>query len=393
MTSFSPSSAHRRAQGIAFAALACAALGFIAGCGSGDGLDELAEAKTALEAKNFEKAEKLFAKSAQLSPENVDALVSLALTRISRGLIKEAREAADRAAELAPRDLDVMELLAQVAWYEGNLDKARELYLPLTSATNAPAELKSQAFAALGVIDMALCGTDMQREWLRDRARTEFMRAILLDRFNATARYQLAILYRDAFGYNEPALENFRAYLQLSKVSDARMQRVQRDEMPALGRIINEANAARPGAASRDVAACSRELKKAEAEWRKGAYTKARQAYANANKADPLSYEAALGLARCWEKVKNGKENALKAYHEACKNRTSATKTFIKTGDLAMELKKYAIATEAYSRAIAANAKDITAIDGLIRALRRSNRAKAAEVYQLYRESLPSKKR
>ena len=65
----------------------------------------------------------------------------------------------------------------------------------------------------------------------------------------------------------------------------------------------------------------------------------------------------------------------------------------IKTGDLAMELKRYAIATEAYSRALAANAKDITAIDGLIRALRKANRAKAADVYQQYRDTLPVKKR
>ena len=374
----------------------CLTLGavlLVAGCKPSDGKDEYAEAQKALEAKNYEKAEELFAKSAELAPDNVDALVSLALSRIGRGMIKEAKAAAEKASALAPEDIDVRELLAQVAWYAGEFEAARELYLPLATDENISADVRSQAFAALGVIDMAMCGTDMQHDWLRDRARTEFLRAITIDRRNATARYQMALLYRDTFGYNEAALENFRAFLQLAPEADARVQRVQRDEMPNLTRIINEANAARPGAAGRDVNVCSQELKKAEAEWKKGAFTKARQYYSNANKADPLSYEAALGLAQAWEKFRNGKENALKYYQEACKNRTSATKTLIKTGDLAMELRKYAIATEAYSRAVAASAKDITAIDGLIRALRRSNRAKAAEVYQQYRDTIPVRKK
>lgn len=394
MTSSSPSYVLDRsfALGILPAGL-LAGMFLVAGCNPSDGKDEYAEAQKAMETKNFEKAETLFSKSIEFDPGNVDALVSLALVRIERGMIKEAREAAEKAAAIAPDDIDVRELLAQVAWYSREYGVARELYHPLATDAKLPNDVRAQAFAALGVIDMAECGTDMQHDWLRDRARTEFLQAIAIDRFNATARYQLALLYRDSYGYNEAALENFRAYLQLTKEADARMQRVQREEMPNLTRIINEANAARPGAAGRDVSVCSQELKKAEAEWKKGAYAKAKQFYANANNADPLSYEAALGLAQSWEKLKNGKENALKYYQEACKNRTSYTKTLIKTGDLAMELKKYAIATEAYSRAVAASARDITALDGLIRALRRSNRSKAAEVYQKYRETIPLKKR
>lgn len=393
MTSFSPSYARKTCLVHRASLIGACAFALVAGCGPSDGKDEYAEAQKALESKNYEKAEELFSKSAELAPDNVDALLSLALSRIGRGMIKEAGEAAEKAAAIAPDDIDVRELRAQVAWYSRELDKARELYLPLATDEALPNEVRSQAFAALGVIDMAKCGTDMQHDWLRDRARTEFLRAIAVDRFNATARYQLALLYRDSYGYNEAALENFRAYLQLTKEADPRMQRVQRAEMPNLTRMINEANAARPGAAGRDTAVCSQELKKAEAEWKKAAYTKARQFYSNANKADPLSYEAALGLAQSWEKFKNGKENALRYYQEACKNRTSAAKTLIKTGDLAMELKKYAIATEAYSRAVAANARDITSIDGLIRALRRSNRSKAADVYQQYRDSIPVKKK
>lgn len=393
MTSSSPSYARKFPVAHLASCIGACALFLVAGCGPSDGKDEYAEAQKAFDSKNYEKAEELFSKSTELDPANVDALVSLALSRISLGMIKEAREAAEKAAAIAPDDLDVRELLAQIAWYSREFDKARELYLPLATDDKLPAELRSQAYAALGVIDMAKCGTDIQKDWLRDRARTEFLLAAHIDRRNANAQYQLALLHRDSYGYNEAALQNFRTYLKLAGEPDARMQRVQREEMPNLARIINEANAARPGAAGRDVGVCSNELKRAEAEWKKGAYAKARQYYSNANKADPLSYEAALGLAQSWEKMKNGKENALKYYLEACKNRTSAYKTLIKAGDLAMELKKYAIATEAYSRAVAASSRDITAIDGLIRALRRSNLHKAAGAYQLYRDTITAKKR
>ena len=46
-------------------------------------------------------------------------------------------------------------------------------------------------------------------------------------------------------------------------------------------------------------------------------------------------------------------------------------------------------AVEIYSRAVAANPASLDAIDGLIRALRKTGgKAKVAEAYQRYRESL-----
>jgi hypothetical protein len=55
-----------------------------------------------------------------------------------------------------------------------------------------------------------------------------------------------------------------------------------------------------------------------------------------------------------------------------------------------MKLGQWASAAEIYSRAIAANPSDISAIDGLIRALRKSGgKATIASAYQLYRESIP----
>jgi hypothetical protein len=53
---------------------------------------------------------------------------------------------------------------------------------------------------------------------------------------------------------------------------------------------------------------------------------------------------------------------------------------------------QHATAAELYSRAVAANPSDISAIDGLIRALRRTGSGKVADAYQSYRDSLSQRK-
>ena len=122
---------------------------------------------------------------------------------------------------------------------------------------------------------------------------------------------------------------------------------------------------------------------------KKGLFKAARQSYQTALDADPLSYPAALGLARAWEKADSSK--AFDYYRTACTLNPSAVKTFITTGALAVKLGYQSQAVEIYSRAVAASPMSYDAIDGLIRALRKvggdKNRA-AAQAYQLYRESI-----
>ena len=72
--------------------------------------------------------------------------------------------------------------------------------------------------------------------------------------------------------------------------------------------------------------------------------------------------------------------------------RPSAVSTFLTTGSLAMKLGYSSQAVEIYSRAVAANPASLEAIDGLIRALRKSGgKDKVAEAYQRYRDSFGKK--
>ena len=73
--------------------------------------------------------------------------------------------------------------------------------------------------------------------------------------------------------------------------------------------------------------------------------------------------------------------------------RPSAVSTFLAAGELAAKLGQHATALELYSRAVAANPADFSAIDGLIRALRKvGGRKDDADAYQRYRDSLSQRK-
>ena len=109
-----------------------------------------------------------------------------------------------------------------------------------------------------------------------------------------------------------------------------------------------------------------------------------------------LNYDAALGLARAWEKTdssRTGLDTALNYYYAACKLRPSAKDTLIKTAALATRLGKHSMAAEAYSRAVAASPYDPVAIEGLIKALKTIGRVKSAEIYRSYLDFVVATKR
>ncbi len=387
MTSISLSSAPKAALA---AALAAAAL---AGCGPKDGLKELAEGREAYEVRNLDKAAKLFEKSLERAPDRVDAILYLARTRLDLGELEAARKLVARAAELSD-DPDVKTLAAQVAWHAKDYDEAAQGFQALADDAKLSPEVRAQAWSGLGVVEMARENSHL--------ARIAFLRALRLNFKDAAARYHLGLLYRDAFGYCEAALEQFQVFVRLESDATPRVQKVQRSFIPELQAKIAAEAAARPGAASRDSAAAAAALARAAAAEKAGKNDTARKEYAAALKADPLSAPAALGLAECWQKTspskkKGGEANpqsrALDFYQLACALQPSRVSTFLTAGALAAKLGQHARASEIYSRAVAASPTSFDALDGLIRALRKQGKPKIAQAYQLYRESIPAKRR
>lgn len=377
-------------EGVAVAAMA------LAGCGGpGDGSVEFAEGAAAYEVRDFARAERGFSASLALAPDSVDALLMLARTELELGKIDEAGEALRRARELAGGDSDVRLLSAQAAYHARDYESARRIFLQVANDGELSAGVRAEGWAGLGVVEMSDINGSASLS-ARDVARTAFLRAIKLDGRNASARYHLGVLYMNAFGYNESALDQFEIFVRLEKAADKRVQDVQRKTIPSVREAIASAAARRDGVSKRDSAASAAALKKAEEAWKKGTYKTARLRYSEAFEADVLSFPAALGLARSWLKsdtTKSGLQESAKYYRLASSLRPSSKETAMAAGDLAYKLGNYVSAVAAYSHAVAASPYDITAVDGLIRGLQKSGNQKSAAVYQRYRDWLPARKR
>ena len=378
MTSFSRSSA------LSAAALALA----VAGCGPKDGVKEYEAGRAAYGARSCEKAERLFAKSLQYAPENVDALVMLASVQRDLGKMSEAAETIAKAEALSPGSADVVLLDAEIAFHLADYARSAKLFRDVAEDAEATPEARSLGWTGLGIVEMT--------SEHRDLARIAFLRAIRLDRRNPSARYHLGLLYRgDSFGYLDAALEQFEIFVRLGEKADPRAQHAQRVIIPGIKEDIARRAASRRGAEKRDSAASAAALARAAASMKKGNYKTARSEYEAAYKADVLSYPAALGLAKAWEKTdatNAGRQRTLDWYKEACSLKPGAISTFLAAGELAAKMGQHATAAELYSRAVAANPSDISAIDGLIRALRRTGSGKVADAYQSYRELVTVRK-
>ena len=276
--------------------------------------------------------------------------------------------------EPRPDDVPVIQASAQEAYAKGDWQAATKAYSRLAFDETLPLAVQSVGWTGKGIVDYRRMGEDGAPPELRDTARASFLHAVRLDRMN------------------QAALEQFQVYAALKKndVEDIHVARALSHIAELKAEIARE-QSARKGADRRNPSACASALQRGDAAFRKRQYKTARFAYDAALKADPLSYDAAERLGQCWERTdrtKYGMEQAYECYKQASSLRTYA-KTLVAAAELAVKLDKRASAVALYSRAVAASPTDKTAIDGLIRALRKTGDAKSATAYQRYRDGLP----
>lgn len=360
----------------------------IAGCGDSDGRREFELGKSAYEANDLKGAEKYLEQSLKAAPDNIDAAICLANVKAELDELSAAKGLIDKASLRDPNASDIILLRAQIEYLAKDFASAIKDFTIIAENTGLSPELRAQGYSGIGVVEMC-CGNP-------HIARIAFLSALRLDRRSAPAWYHLGMLYRDEFGFLEIAKDHFDAFVRIDELASPRVQQVQKKVIPALVDAISRAMMARKGADNRNSAKCASALVKAEAAWKKGQYKTARQQYEAALKEDALSYPAALGLAKAWEKTdssKSGQAKALENYRLACALRPSDASILITAGALAAKLNFHSVSSDLYSRALAAKPNSLDAIDGLIRALRKEGgKNNIANAYQRYRDSLPKRK-
>lgn len=389
MTSFSHS------FGLKFAGVL--ALGIsVVGCDPGDGSDDFAAAREAAAQGNYPLAVSHYEKGLLEAPRDVVARLEMATLALRQGDIERADEQLDLAGVDAAEDADLLELQAQVAWYKKEYAKAALLYGRLADDVKRSNEVRARAWSGLGVIASAT-GDAATRV---AKSRTAFMRARLLNGRDAAACYNLGYLYRD-IGYREAARDLFEVFVYLEKNDKSangkvspKAARTESRVLTSLKEEIRKSELTRPGMARRDSAKSASELKRAEKLMASKRVTDAIKAYQSAYAADQTSYTAALALAQAWEKAPAAnaekrtanEREAYKAYYAASQLRPSAVATLLSAGRLAMKLGNTLSAESIYSRVLAMNPINITALDGLIQAMQRNGHDDTASVYKVYKD-------
>ncbi len=374
----------------------------LAGCGpTGD-------ARAALDAKTAaQSAETAFAEgdyktavlccrqSLEHRANQCDVLILLARAAVRAGDFETAEKAAADAAALRPGDLAVVQIGAQVAVARGDLETAYDAYTSLAKNEALLPMTRAIGWCGRGVVAMMRINTaGLTAASTGDAARIDFLRAIQADRRNASAYYHLGLLYRNTYGFKQAAIDNFERYVGLmGETVDPHVEKAAA-AVKALKDEIADETAAIPGAKSRNPGACAVALKKADAALKKKDVKTAIRAYEEAAKADALSFDAVYNLAKASESLKTtaGNKAAFAAYSKAIKLRRGNAQALVDAGRLAEKLGKPISAVMHYSMAVALKWNDVTALDGLIRSLRKCGNRTAADAYQRFRDALSARK-
>ena len=370
-------------------ALAALAAVCVVGCNSGDGTSELEASRAAYAERNFKDANKLANKAVKRSKGSIDAYVQSARVKLALGYLDEGRKATAAALKLDEHASDALLLEAKIAYHQKDYATAMLDFRHIADDPSYLPEERSDALEGIGVVQMSV------NEF--EQARVALLRAIRLNRRNAAAWYHLGLLYRDGFGFQATAMEQFQFYVHLADQNDSRVQRVRDSYIPDLKETLDRKAATARGVAERDSEKGAQLLQEGDQLLAKNQPKNAKAKYAAALKADPLNYKAAIALAQVTPKVDKTPEGAkaqLKAYRVACALQPSNTQLLITTADLAFRLNFQATALELYSRALATNPVDLNALDGLVKCIKKvGGKQEVAAAYEAYRAELAARRK
>lgn len=312
------------------------------GCGSNSGLSDLQQGRAAFTGKNYAAAIPCFNRAAKRITDSSDLYYTLGLSHLYLGELDPAQAAFNAALELKPRHGEAVACLGQIAYLQNDLPKAVACY------EQALAAAASDASKARILTSLALAESGREHY---DLARLHLLRAQKLDRRYAPALYNLASLYRDKFNLREEALDNFEMYLRVADKSERHYEKAM-NNVKRLRLNLERTQAEELEAVRRDPAAAAKLLQEGMRLQFAKQYAKAVKAYRDALAEDPLTFNAALGLATVY-KLQGQRTEAMEAFKRAAEISPSHQDSYFEAAELALQLRRYAEAAKILDRAIA----------------------------------------
>jgi len=315
--------------------------------------------------------------------ESFDSIVQRGVAAVAQKDIASAASAAEAALERDPDSAEARLLAGQAAFLAKDYDKAISEFGAVSKEATLPNPVRAKGFAGLGLVEFVRHNVEV--------ARIMFLRAQLLDSKNVSALYHLGRIYRDTYHFYEAALDQFQMFTRLSSPAEELTQTVGRKVVPALRDQINRVAVERSGGSVRNPGQAAKLIEEAQALEAKSGFTKAKNKYAEAMKADPLSYPAALGYARLlrrFGKSATDVDKVFAAYRIAIDQRPAVMDNYFEAVQFAYDKKRWATAVQIMDRAMAHDARNVKVLDKLIGALIHTGNKDLQKLWNDYRAEL-----
>jgi len=348
-----------------------------------DGSQMVARGIEAQARQDLKGAAAAFKRAGEVCATNFEAQVRLALVDLELDDAAGAAAASDAAARMCPDSAEAVYARGAAAFRAKAYAKALADFTAVATERTLPDGLRSAAWSARGVVEMA--------QQSHDAARISLLRALRLDRRNASAHYHLGKLLHEAFHYDEAATEQFALAAGCPGVPPARARQIRGEILPALAKSSASTVAAVLGGEKRDAAAAKKLLAEGESLQKRKMSTAAARKFTAAFLADRSNEAAAQKVAQEVPKVDRSVaavERALEAYRVLIALRPSRLANYTEAARFAYQNKRWAVAVQVMDRAVAQRPEDLPALDLLIASLKKAGKTGLQEAWSAFRAEI-----
>ena len=350
----------------------------LCGCGSDSGQDALRKGMTALAEEDYPEAIACLTRASQRISNSADLYYHLGCAYLRDGKTDPAAVAFLAAVELNPKHGETLACLGQIAYYTNNLPQAGLYFRQALAADISSDEGRASVLNSLALAEGGLKRNDMARLYL--------LRAQQASRLYAPSLYNLANLYRNAYDLREEALDQFEMYVRVVGKDDPYRKKAQ-DNIAQLRTNVERIKAEEQKTVRRDQETGVRRMQEGSQAQGEKKFAEAIRCFRAALAADPLNFNAALGLGTVYKRL-NQPAEALEAFKRAAAINPNHQDSHLQAAELAMQLRRNDEAEKILNRAIARSPYNLTSAELMARIRHAQNRLPEARAYGEFRLSL-----